>query len=340
MDVLDPKRISASRLGTAAGCGKAFEFKYVLGVDPGRSSSHALFGLVMHRAREQWVMNRKLIFPRLVEDAWFEVTRDDKPTFDFLTAYRKLSLEARAEEQRIFEHREAIGKPVTKVRSTKDWKESEIFADITALFGAHYTQMAAESHWRFSPSDPLPNLYDESLALAQKYSDQWKHLPNSIATELGFEFTWVDGFILKGYIDEVAPLLDRNGKRFGTGVIDAKTYSNEPAHTGKDSRQLTLYDLGLRYLVFTGALDPSVLDYPIYHGIDLMRFLEYRWYQVGRDGYVQLHQDLCQYERMVEHEVYIPAAKSCRAEFCDFKAACENWHGSGADVIELGQWSG
>lgn len=325
----DPKRVSPSRIGTYADCGEAFRLKYIEGLKSERTGSAALFGKVMHKAREDWVLDRNLDFVELTQKAWKHETTGDPVIGAFLDQYQRLSKKALFTEQQIRLERPEI----KNVRMTRDWKQSLIAKQIYALMAEWVGPLNERSHYEFTERDPLPSLYDESLVLADKYSFANKFKPNAYETEFPFEFEW-EGFTLNGYIDEICPLIDVDtGKQFGIGVVDAKTYRMPPIHKGKDSRQLIIYSLALKHYANQGVIDVPIDQYPIYQGIDRMRLLEWQWYQLGAAEERRLLSELRMYERGIEAQVFIPASKTCNANFCDFSKHCIfHTHGGGQEV--------
>ena len=331
----NPKRVSPSRIGTYADCGEAFRLKYVEGVAPERCGSAALFGKVMHKAREEWVLDRKLDLVKLTQQAWKHETQDDPVIAAFLDQYQRLSIKAIAVERQIFHDREAQGRPVKMVRMTKDWKESTIAKAIEALMREWLEPLNKGSKYEFTERDPLPSLYDESLVLARRYSIENQDLPTAYESEFPFEFEW-NGYTLNGFIDEICPIIDpRTGIQRGVGVVDAKTYRNAPVHAGKDSRQLIIYSLALKHYYNAGVLDIPIDKYPIYQGIDRMRLLEWKWYQYTDSDEARLLRELQMYSRGIEAEVYIPASKTCNANYCDFAKHCIFYTHEGGHEVDI-----
>lgn len=326
----DVTRVSPSRIGAYADCGEKFRFKYIEGVAPERYGSAALFGKVMHNAREHWVMDRKRDLIELVRRAWVEETKDEPSVAAFIQQYAKLSGEAIRLCEQIKRARPEIVNP----RMTKDFKSSEVAKRIGKLLGVWLARLNA-SKYDFSERDPLPGLYDESLTLAWKYGDKWCGLPNALHTEFAFEVEW-HGFILNGFIDDISQLVDKDtGEMLGYGIFDAKTYRYSPEHSGKDSRQLCIYGIAVRDLVSRGALDLDLEKYQLYAAVDRMRLLDRKFYDIGDDAERALLRELLAYKRGVENDVYIPATKTCASQFCDFRDACIFNHGTGGKEVEL-----
>ena len=329
-EALNPRRVSASRIGKYSECGLAYKFAYVDKVPYPASGSAALFGTVLHAAREIWVLDRTLNLRSLVEKAWRDETKDDPSISAFLTEYQPLQARVRERIAQILSDRP----DVKQVRSTKDWKESKEKRDVDALTEAWLPRLN-ESRWKFTPSDPITKLYDESLSVAARYERRWRHLPPAVSTEAGFEIEWC-GFTLVGRIDEVGILLDHaTGEMHGYTVEDAKTYREEP-HTFRDSRQLVMYDLAVRDLVKRGVLPLDLEKYPLFPVIDLMRLCKKLKYPpVTPIDAARLKSELEQYERGVLNGVYLPAAKSCRAQFCDWQTVCGHHHSNQSAPVEI-----
>lgn len=325
------RKVSPSRIGTYADCGHAFKLKYLDRVQPEREGTAALFGKVMHRARERWVVDRSLDMIQLTREAWIELTKDDPPSAAFLAAYAALSGPAIREEEKIRRAWAARGKESKAPRMTKEWKQSEIARRINKLLAEWIPKLEA-SRYDFGERDPLPGLYDESLVLAWKYADRWKHLPNAFVAETAFDFEW-HGFRLVGYIDDISPLVSPEGEVLGHGIVDAKTYKNEP-HLFKDWRQLTIYKLAYRHLEANGLL-PFPPHEKLYSCIDRMRLLDRVFYDPDERDERRLLMELETYERAVDNHIFIPASKTCKADWCDFAKACAFHHGNAAQPVEL-----
>lgn len=322
-------RVSPSRVGKYAECGLAFKFHYIDKVPAETVGSAALFGSVVHLAREWWVTDRRQDLIKLMERAWLEECKDEPTIRAFLTEYQAISRRACRLEEEIRRARPEI----KAVRMTKDWKTSDVARDTNRLLGKWYDRLNNETRYRFSERDPLPALYDESLVLAWKYSERWKHLPNALHSEFAFDFQW-EGYTLIGKIDEIGRVLSPDGEQLGYSVEDAKTYRNEP-HRFRDSRQLAIYDLAVRHLNDAGVLGLDLEQYPIFPVIDLMRLgVKWKFEPVREIEHRRLLSELRQYQRGVEHEVFLPAAKSCRADFCDYAGVCAFHHGNQGQAEE------
>ena len=326
-DEFNARKVSPSRIGTYADCGYAFKLKYLDRVQPEREGTAALFGKVMHHARERWVLDRDKDLIELTRQAWVELTKDDPPSAAFLRQYAALSNRAIRETEMIMRRRPDLRAP----RMTKDWKQSKIAREINALLAEWIPKLEA-SRYDFGERDPLPGLYDESLTLAWKYADRWKHLPNAFVSELAFDFEW-QGFHLVGYIDDISPLVSPEGEVLGHAIVDAKTYKNEP-HAFKDWRQLVIYKLAYRHLEDNGLL-PFPPHPKLYSCIDRMRMLDRVFYDPDERDERRLLMELETYERAVENHIFIPASKTCKADWCDFAKTCAFHHGSSAQPVEL-----
>ncbi len=332
-DTFDPKKISPSRVGTFADCGLQFKFKYIDRVQPERNGPAALFGKVMHDAREHWVLdraNKDLI--ALTKQAWTNQTGDCAITTAFLREYQALSGRAIRQEEEIRRAWAARGKESKAPRRTKDWAQSAIGKEL-ARFLASWEKRLEGAKFDFDEWNPLPGLYDESLVLAWKYGKKYKHLPNALVTELSFDFEW-EGFRMIGFIDDISPLLSPEGEQLGTVLIDAKTYRNEPDHPHKDWRQGAIYTLAARWLRDNGLVE-FPLPEPFFFQVDKMRLLERDHYQFDDSDFERLLRELHTYSRAIENDIFIPASKTCKADYCDFANQCAFFHGSAAKPLEI-----
>lgn len=328
----DPRKVSPSRVGTYADCGQAFKFKYLDRVTPERHGSAALFGKVMHRARETWVLDRTKDLKQLVREAWIWETKDDPIVASFLREYTALSGKAIRQEEEIRREWAAQGRESKAPRMTAIWKKSDVGKAIAQLNAIWFERLAA-SKYEFSENDPLPGLYDESLVLAWKYGDKYKHLPNAYASEISFDFEW-RGFQMIGFIDEIGPLVSPEGESLGTVFVDAKTYRREPDHQFKDWRQGAMYTLAGLHLAATGQLDFAITK-PIWFQVDAMRLLVREHWQFDDGDFDRLERELNIYRRAIEHDIYIPASKTCKADYCDFAKQCAFHHGNAAKPVEI-----
>lgn len=324
----DPTRISPSRIGKYSECGLAFKFHYIDKVPGGQVGSAALFGSVVHKAREDWILDRSKPMIPLMEQAWKTCTADEPTISAFIAEYQAVSRRACRLEEEIRRRRPEI----KAVRMTKDWKQSGVAGEIDGMM-RRWLPRLNQSRYRFQERDPLPNLYDESLLLAWKYSEKWKHLPNALYSEFAFETEW-NGFTLNGHIDEIGTVVTADGEMLGYTVEDAKTYRNEP-HKFRDSRQLAIYDVAVSDCVSRGILDldPSLPVFPV---IDLMRLgVKWKFAPVQASEHKRLLSELRMYQRGVKAKVFLPAAKSCRADFCDYAGDCAFHHGNQSQPEEL-----
>lgn len=328
----DVRTVSPSRIGTFADCGLQFKFKYIDRVQPERNGAAALFGKVMHEAREKWVVDRSGDLIALTRTAWTNQTSDCAITTAFLREYQGLSGAAIRQEEEIRRAWAARGKVSKAPRMTKEWKESQIGKEL-ARMNETWADRLAKAKYDFNDFNPLPGLFDESLTLAWKYGDKYRHLPNALVAELAFDFEW-EGFRLIGFIDDISPLLSPEGERLGTVLIDAKTYRNTPDHTFKDWRQGAIYTLAARWIRDHG-LAAFEMPEPFFFQVDKMRLLERDHYQFDDRDFDRLLRELQTYTRAVENEIYIPASKTCKADFCDFASQCAFHHGNAAKPLEI-----
>jgi len=333
----DPTRISASRVNKLAECGVAFRMKYLENVPETVFSSFALFGSVVHTAQENWAKDRDEPLFGLMQDAWITETEEAPVVYEFLQRYARISsdvIRAEASAREDFERRNK-GKTSQAPRMTKHFKDSDACKALNALLAEWVPKLNDGSPWKFTDRDPLPTFYDDSLVLAKRYEQQWKHLPPSLYQEFEFTEPW-RGFTLNGYIDSVDPLVDRDsGEVIGIGVIDYKTYKQQPAQH-KDYRQLVIYDAAFRSLVDRGAvvLPWSLDDIPLYVGIDYVRYAgvecdwlspagnSRRYWRITDEDHDRLERELNAYRNTVEAQNFLPADKGQKADFCDYGPLC------------------
>jgi len=322
-------RVSPSRINAYVTCGEAFRRYYIENEPKQRSGSAALFGQVLHLAMEHWTPNREADLLGLVRSAWIELTKGTV-VLDFLEEYASLSVEAIKQEHAIREAWKAKGKESKAPRMTKEWKESAIGKKLRALLPKWEAKLNEGSPWQFNEYDPLPSLYDESLVMSRRIQARLGHLPPSLYTEFECEEPW-HGFTIKGYIDSVEPILSPAGEVVATGVIDYKTYRKSPhpeiegdvegdGAEKKDYRQLVMYDVVVKALKARGAL--QLPDLPIYVGIDYLRTGERRFWQMNESDHEVLKNELRMYQKGVEAEVFLPAAKGTNPAYCDYGESC------------------
>jgi RecB family exonuclease len=316
-------RISASRVNALLQCGEAFRMKYIEGLPEQRSGAAALFGSVMHEALEHWCVNRSSDLVTHVQSAWLSCTEGDAAR-GYLGAYQALSRQAMKVADEI-----AADRPEIKnVRLTKDWKESDVVKKINRLGAQWQGRLERDSKWRFKSWGELPALYDESLKLADTYQARWRHLPNALYAELGFDVKF-DDWILTGYIDAIEPIVDAAGELVAICIWDYKSYAQEPA-LAKDWRQTVMYDVAVRELLEREVL--TFPDVPIYVGLDYIRltsklvddepFESRRMWAVTPMDYERLRRDLRHYSAIVSQGLFLPAEKGRKADFCPYPEAC------------------
>jgi hypothetical protein len=317
---IDPFRVSANRVDKYLTCGYAFKLNYEDDVPPQRTASALLFGSVIHRALEAWSQDRTgMGLADRVHEAWLEETKDT-PIRMFLLEYGTLGVQARQLVADIRESRPDIKSP----RATKEFKESDVRTKQKVLLDEWLPELN-KSRYHFTKSDPLQNLYDESLTLADAYEARWCHLPKPYVTEVGFEFTWKK-WRLNGRIDSVEQVVDRDTGEMRLGVIDYKTYGQQPSEH-KDRRQLVMYDLAVRYLSNLGTL-PAVEPWELIVGLDFVRWTD-RWtcnprefWRISQEDYDWLERDLENYSKAVGAGIYLPASKGTNVDHCDYPGLC------------------
>lgn len=311
--------ISPSRVDKYLACGVQFRRKYIDGEPEQRSGSAALFGSVVHRALETWALDRSTDLVPLMAAAWQDVT-GGTIVQDFIAAYQHISISVmKAEREAVvsFEKRNP-GKKSQAPRMTKEFKASPAAQALNVLVAQWFDRLTKESPWRFTERDPLPKLYDESLVLAKKYAEKWRGLPAALYPEFEFNVEW-QGFFLRGYIDNIEPLLTDDGELYAIQVVDYKTYAKDPPEQ-KDWRQGVIYDIAVDDLRKRGVLDlPRV---PVYVTFDYCRLLERRDFLYTILDRGKLYDELRMYKAGVDAGVYLPATKSANPLFCDYPDDC------------------
>ena len=211
-----------------------------------------------------------------------------------------------------------------------------------------------DSPWQFKENDPLTGLYNESLILARRYQHRMGSLPNSWHAEFGFSVEW-RGFVLKGFIDSLEPIIDSDATIVGFGVVDYKTYRAAPSPQ-KDWRQRVFYDVAVREMLKDGRLDHLPLAakmLPLYVGMDYIRWQE-SWLEEAQEKYGYkcgprvwtavtdadrdtLESELNMYLKGVSAGVFLPADKGRNVDFCGYPSdCCLRTKGAGCGgVVEL-----
>lgn len=340
----DPRRVSASRVNTLDECGVRFKLKYLDGVPEHRMGSFALFGSVVHAALEKWALNRSQDLLSLMRQAWLDETIGT-PVKDFLGEYQRISASVLRAEKAAGEDyaKRNKGKQSKAPRMTKHFKESDAAKALYAMQRDWAERMSELSPWEFSERDPLTSFYDDSLIIAKRYARQYGHLPPALHTEFAFDIPW-RGHQLVGHVDAIEVLINpETGELQGLGIIDYKTYRNEPPEF-KDYRQLVMYDVAVRHLVAEGVIQVpfSLDDTPLYVGIDCVRMagVDCDWAFLTPEGETSsggksrhfkrmteadhdlLEQDLNDYTGVVEGGHFRPAGKGTKADFCDYGPLC------------------
>lgn len=323
----NPAKISPSRINSYLSCGEAFRRDYIDREPKQAVGSAALFGNVLHGALEKWALNRDQDLVSLTAQSWLEETRGT-PVAEFLGHYQAISIEcmqAEAAARVSFEKRNP-GKESKAPRMTKEFKESDAAKKLNRLLARWLDRLNAESPWRFSERDPLPNLYDESLVVAKKYSLKWRDvLPTSLHTEFGFNVVW-NGYLLNGFIDSIEPAMSPTGE-FGYAIVDYKTYRNDPPGA-KDHRQFVIYDVAFELLCRSGVLpfDPDLPRWVVGDYVRLLYRKDARFTEADR---AVLLSDIQMYEKGVTNGVFLPAQKNANPDFCDYEDCCLKSRGPG-----------
>lgn len=317
------RKISPSRVNKYLTCGVQFRRYYIDKEPPKLSGSAALFGNVIHKALEKWSLDRSQSLVSLTAQAWMTETRKDgKDTVvtRFIREYQAISIEVMRAEKAAAESFEARNKgKVSKApRMTKEFKESDAAKKLNRLLGQWIPKLNADSPWRFTEYDPLPNLYDESLKVAKRYAQKWSHLPKSIHTEFEFTVEW-EGFVLTGFVDNIEPVIDGD-ELVELQIVDYKTYAKVPP-LQKDWRQGAIYQVAVNHLRSTGQL-PIPESVPVRIVFDYPRLLLRRDFVYGPEDIALLKDELEMYSRAVDAEVFLPANKSQNPDFCDYPEDC------------------
>lgn len=343
----NPRKVSPSRINSFLACGVAFKMNYIDRLPAQKSGSAALFGSICHLALERWAPDRSKNLEIVMRQAWRDYTINDHPViYQFLKQYVNLSAEALAKEQEIRDKWARMGKESKAPRMTKDWKESAIGKKLRSLQEEWFPKLEAGSFFRFSEYDPLPALYDESMLIAQRYERRYHRNPAPLMTEFHLSERW-RGFTFDAYIDNVEPVYDEDGTLIALIVLDYKTY-RQPPPAMKDWRQNVMYDAGLRQLVGRGAVDLPT-DVPWYVGIDFVRWTE-SWkdedgkpfpprklWSVTEADYDRLERELTAYSKAIENEIFLPAEKGRKPDYCDYPENCclKNCTAAGGGLTEV-----
>ncbi len=209
---------------------------------------------------------------------------------------------------------------------TKAFKESAVAIATRALIG-RFMAVMENSAWRFTESDPLPALYDESMTLALRYEERWKHLPPALRTEFKFEVSW-RGFILKGTIDCIEQQSGPRGDAIASLVTDYKSYRREPSPL-KDKRQGIIYHIAVAGMIRDGLMPELNPRNPLLVGFDYCRWMPSwedtgprRYFQFGADDLDWLERDLTNYKAMVDQKLFLPAQKGYDPDWCPYPSRC------------------
>jgi CRISPR/Cas system-associated exonuclease Cas4 (RecB family) len=322
--VFQVEKVSPSRLNSYVSCGIAFEKKYVNGEPEQVSGSAALFGNVVHKALEDWALNRQADLLTLMRAAWLHSTEGTSVN-DFIGEYQSLASEVvRAEHECRAQFLARTKKESKAIHMSGEWKKHPVKAKLDKMLRKWLTRLEAESPWRFTEFDPLPQLYNESLVLAKRHEARYRSHPNALYTELGFDVAW-ESFILNGYIDAIEMNLV-DGELVSFDVVDYKTYKKESPEA-KDWRQGVFYDVAIRDLVARGVVAlPHVTDgeltVPIRVIFDYPRLGSRRVYQMEDADRAQLLKELKMYRAGVENGVFLPADKGRNPDFCPYPESC------------------
>jgi hypothetical protein len=331
VSTLNPYKVSPSRVNTLLSCGTSFEMRYVDKLPAERSGSAALFGSVVHKALEDWGTDRSQRLLPLMQNAWEAVT-EGTMVAEFVQAYKRLSIEAIKTKHEITTRRPEI----KNVVMTKDWKQSNIAKRISLLLEDYIPRLEADEAtiWQFTENDPLPALYDESLPLARRYEERWKHLPNVLLTEFRADVPWKK-WIFDCWIDTIEVVTDKATGQQYLGILDYKTYRRKPPML-KDWRQSAMYYVGVLEMFTEGRLpiNPEYLKLPLLVGVDYVRWADTsdwnyapacpprRFWKFGHEDRVRLERELQRYSNIVERGDFLPAEKNRNADFCDYPSRC------------------
>ncbi len=315
----EPTLISASRIDQLLTCGVAFKYRYIDRLPREGSGSSALFGSAVHRALETWAPNRGESLDKHVVQGWQDVTKGTV-VHDFLVKYDQLARRAINLCDEIVLSRPEIKQP----RQTKDFKDSQIAREISRFLAEWLPYLNTRSPWWFSENDPITRLYEGSLRTMRHYEEKWQHLVAPFETELQFSVEW-RGFTLNGYIDAIEPVIDRDsGQIAGLGIMDYKTYAVEPAEY-KDWRQTVLYAIVVQELIASGELSYAIHE-PILSGVDYVRLLERRYWQVTDLDKERFYEQLVVYRDRVTRHDFLPACKNVNTNMCDYPSICCQTH--------------
>lgn len=278
-----------------------------------------LTGSVLHRAREQWATNHSLDMVALTQEAWLELaTKSSSELLKAVKAYRSISKRSVALKAEICEARPDIKAP----DRTKEFKASSVYRELGA-FNVNFTNLLAKDGYNWVDK-PLPEAFDMTIMVAEKYQEKYRDSPESLLTEMRFSLTSPKGHTLMGIIDDLSLLISTDGEPLAYAIVDAKSYQREP-NALKDFLQLAMYHYAGTQLLPTW-LDqvglPVDNDLPLYVGLDLMVLLERRFYQLT-DAQVSLAMDLtATYDTWRDHGTYLPNLKSMSCSYCEWLDTC------------------
>lgn len=201
---------SASRLTTAVGCAKKYQFQYVDKI-PQKDGGSFILGNAVHNGLERWweledglrkVPGSLLV---CVEQCWDELLppglkrRVDKElaVFDKVAAITSAIKLARPS--------------IVNVSATKDYKTAPEVQELMGLTQKTLNWLEANSSSiRWSKAEPPIKTWAVMLAIAQRLEDEWISKPRPYMVENSFSFEH-EGFEWRGRIDVYGPI-DSNGE--------------------------------------------------------------------------------------------------------------------------------
>ena len=309
-------RISPSRLKCATHCGWEYKYKYVDKMRSDGLHPRLFAGSVLHKAREDWVMDRTLSMVKLTQEAF--IAEAETPVLRrAIKAYGRLSRQSIKLQAGIVRRRPKLTSP----ERTKEFKQSQIAVAMRA-FNREWREALEGDKFSWGEA-PLPEIYDLAIKTASKYQDAWRTSPHALLTEQPYVLPY-RGYEMNGIIDDISLAIDENGEPLAYLITDAKNSLREPAPTDH-YLQLAIYklasDRSLEEWLKESAPEHDFQDHlPVWVAIDLMPLLKRKVYFFPADSEAILDGILDNYERFLEAKCWLPDLSHC--SFCDYQGYC------------------
>lgn len=211
--------LSATRINDYMNCPSLYERKHVQRLPPKKTGSK-LFGTALHKAIEEWyeqggeeaIPIREVwwsVFPQMFPEAWPIV--------------RKMAIQAQVLdelESNILSRRPDLKAP----RQTKEWQASKDWASWNALVREQDQFLLSESNEiSFSKVEPPYKLWELGASYLDKFQTIWSGQPAPFLTEAQFTFEMFPGVYIRGVIDLVRPIVQRETGEVVKAIIDYKS---------------------------------------------------------------------------------------------------------------------